>query len=218
MTLEPKSLREGGGILTPSIPWDIAMRNQRERILLALAENCAEKTFVGTTIADIVGTASVSRATFYKHFANKTICFRAAADDFLAELQHTVKEARANADSSESDRIRSVAAALLDQLAAKPDWTKLLLVELPSVDPEIVPRYRRLIIDALERELDVAASSDSAVADPEIAFGRFKVLLTGYVAAGEVERLPALLPELVYIALLPYMGQDSALEQAQLTI
>ncbi len=216
MTLESRSPQEGG-ILTPSIPWDIAMRNQRERILRALAENCAEKTFVGTTIADIVGTASVSRATFYKHFANKTACFQAAADDFLSELQHAAREARASADGSESDRIRSVTAALLEQLAAKPDWTKLLLVEVPSVDPEIVPRFRRLVIDAVEAELDVAELSGSAGADPEIAFGRVKVLLTDYVAAGEVECLPDLLPELVYIALLPYVGQNSALEQAQLT-
>jgi len=37
------------------------------------------------------------------------------------------------------------------------------------------------------------------------------------VAAGQVEALPSLLPELVYIALLPYVGQDAALEQAQLS-
>jgi AcrR family transcriptional regulator len=216
MTPEPGSLRVGG-ILTPSIPPDIAVRNQRERILLALAENCAEKTFVGTTIADIVGTAGVSRATFYKHFANKTVCFQAAADDFLTELQHIAREASTDADGSESDRVRSVTAALLERLVAKPDWAMLLLVEVPSVDPEIILRSRRLVVDALEAELAVTEPPGPVGADPEIAFGRAKALLTDYVAAGEVERLPSLLPELVYIALLPYVGQDSALEQAELT-
>ena len=44
----------GAAVLTPSLPWDVAVRSQRERILKAIARSCAEKTFAETTIADIV--------------------------------------------------------------------------------------------------------------------------------------------------------------------
>jgi AcrR family transcriptional regulator len=215
MTPEPGFLQESG-ILTPRIPWDIAVRNQEERILQALATNCAEKTFVGTTIADIVGTAGISRATFYKHFANKTECFHAAVERFLAELQHTAGKAAASANEAQTDRIRAATAAMLEQLAAEPESTTLLLVEAPIVDPEIVRRYRRLTLDALAAEMTADSPSNRSGADPELAFGRAKILLAEYITAGEVERLPSLLPELIYIALLPYVGQDGALEQARL--
>jgi AcrR family transcriptional regulator len=202
-------------MLTPSIPWDIAARSQRERILRAMAKSCAEKTFAATTIADLVGNASISRATFYKHFHNKTECFHATADGFLAELQKVATDARAKVDGSSKEwQVRAVAAAVLELLMAKPEHAKLLLVEAPSVDPEIVRRYRGLVIDALEAEMSRNGRVERAEADPELAFGRAKVMVADHIAAGQIERLPTLLPELVYIALFPYVGQQAALEQA----
>lgn len=217
MTRDPGPPRQDG-ILTPSIPWDIAVRNQRERILSALATSCAEKTFVGTTIADVVGIAGISRATFYKHFTNKTECFHAAVESFLGELWRTAAEAGEGTDGSSADRIRAVVAAVLAQLADEPAWATLLFVEAPTVDPEIVRRYRTLTVEALADELDAADAADLSGADPDLAFGRAKVLLTECVAAREAGRLPSLLPELIYILLLPYVGQEDALEQAQLTV
>jgi AcrR family transcriptional regulator len=215
MSQEPGSVNDAS-VLTPSIPWDIAARSQRERILQAMAKSCAEKTFAATTIADIVGHASISRATFYKHFNNKTECFYAVADSFLADLQGVAVEARATADDTKEGEIPAVMAAVLELLAKKPEHAKLLLVEAPNVDPEIVRRYRSLVIDALEAELRNIGNAGGGSADPEIAFGRAKVLVADQIAAGRIKRLPTLLPELVYIALLPYVGQDAALEQAQI--
>jgi len=214
-TEQPGSLRDAG-ILMPSIPWDIAARSQRERILKALTKSCADKTFASTTIADIVSHASISRATFYKHFSNKTECFHAATDSFVDELQGVATEARATADGTKAEEVRTVIAAVLERLAAKPEHAKLLLIEAPHVDSQIVCGYRRRVLDALEAELLEPESGGRAGADPEIAFGRAKVLVAEHIVAGDIERLPVLLPELVYIALLPYVGQDTALEQAQI--
>lgn len=214
MTQEPGSTGETD-LLTPSIPWDIAARSQRERILSAMTKSCANKTFAATTIADIVSNASISRATFYKHFNNKAECFSAATDSFLGELQGLATEAHRAADGPATERIRAAIAAVLERLAAKPEHTRLLLVEAPSVDAEIIRHYRSLVIDALEAELLDPENGGRAGADPEIAFGRAKVLLTDHVAAGKIELLPTLLPELAYIALLPYIGQEMALAQAQ---
>ncbi len=212
---QPRLTAERPGVLTPSIPWDIAARAQRERILEAMVKSCDEKTFALTTIADIVAHAAISRATFYKHFPNKVDCFSAAADDFLAELQVAAAAARAAGDGTKVEEIRTAIAAVLERLAAKPAHAKLLLLEAPSVNPEIVRGYRRLATAALAAELNDADDARAAGADPKIAFGRAKVLLANYIAAGAVERLPALLPELVYLALLPYVGQDSALAGAK---
>lgn len=207
------------GVLTPSLPQDIGVRSQRQRILEAMAKSCAEKTYSATTIADIVGCASISRGTFYKHFTNKQECFCATADTFLVDLQSTAATAYARSeDVLPVDAVRDVIAAVLQGLAARPAQTKMLLVEAPIVDPEIVRRYRNFVIEALERQLLAGGIAGGAQANPEIAFGRAKVLIADYVAAGQVKELPTLLPELVYIALLPYAGQDAALAQARAQI
>lgn len=203
------------GILTPSIPPDIGVQAQRRRILEAMAKSCAEKTFSATTIADIVNHASISRGTFYKHFTNKQECFYATADTFLQELQGAAAIACAQSEDLPTETIRAVIAAVLEALAAKPEQAKLLLVEAPLVDPEIVRRYRNFVMAALERQLRAAGIPKQGQADPEIAFGRAKVLIADYVAADQIEQLPSLLPELVYIALLPHAGQKMALEQAE---
>jgi AcrR family transcriptional regulator len=69
-------------VLALAVPADVADQSRRQRILDAIAASCAEKTFATTTIADIVGRARVSRATFYKHFKSKRDCFDAALDHF----------------------------------------------------------------------------------------------------------------------------------------
>lgn len=204
------------GVLTPSLPPDIGVRSQRQRILEAMAKSCADKTYSATTIADIVGCASISRGTFYKHFTNKQDCFYATADTFLVDLQGVAAVAYARSDDvSPVDAVRDVIAAVLDGLATNPAETKMLLVEAPIVDPEIVRRYRNFAMSALEKQLQTGGVVGDAQANPEIAFGRAKVLVADYVAAGRVKQLPKLLPELVYIALLPYAGQDTALAHAQ---
>jgi AcrR family transcriptional regulator len=205
------------GVLTPRLPQDIGVRSQRQRILEAMAKSCAEKTYSATTIADIVAHASISRGTFYKHFANKQECFYATADAFLVELQGAAAVAYARSDDAlPIDAIRNVIGAVLEGLAAKPEQTKLLLVEAPIVDPEIVRRHRNFVIGALEKRLRAGGVVGDAQANPEIAFGRAKVLIADYVAADRVGQLPTLLPELIYITLLPYAGQDTALAQAQI--
>jgi AcrR family transcriptional regulator len=65
-------------VLRPTTPVDIAERSQRQRILDAMIDSCAEKTYAATTITDIVARARISRTTFYKHYDDKRACFDAA--------------------------------------------------------------------------------------------------------------------------------------------
>jgi hypothetical protein len=109
--------------------------------------------------------------------------------------------------------VRAAIAATLTRLAAQPAQAKLLLVEAPSVDPEIVGRCRSFATAALGECLPVTKGG-AVGADPDIAFGRATVLMVEYVATDRAMQLPALLAELHYIALLPYVGHAAAVEQA----
>lgn len=205
---------EEPGVLTPTVPVDIGARSQRERILAAMAKSCAEKTFVDATIADIVRHAGVSRATFYKHFENKRECFEATVEFFANELEAAAGRAHADAGSS-SEALHSATAAVLELFVDNPAYAKLLLIEAPTVDPIIIGRYRGLVIGALKREWGPGEKRDRS--NPHIAFGRAQVLMADYLAAGRVDQFPDLLRELVYIALLPFVGQDEALKHAKLS-
>lgn len=215
--LEPKDETD---VLRPSVPWDIGARSQRQRIFDAMAKTSAEKTFSGATIADIVGHASISRATFYKHFANKRECFEATVNAFVEELQGVGREAYKESDGvgPEPDAVRMVVTAIVEHLAAKPDHAKLLLMESTVVDPLIVQRYRGLVLSALESQRrDGVDGAPGESTDPEAAFGSAVVLVAGHLNSGQAQDLKSLIPELIYITLRPYAGQEVALAQARLS-
>ncbi len=203
-------------ILDPTLPPDLGEGSQRQRIVDAMIESCAEKTYAATTIADIVKRAGISRTTFYKRFANKRACFDAALDSCIAEIQAAGSAAHTPADSP-AEAVRKAVAATLDLMAAKPAMAQLVMSDAITVEPAILERYRSLLIPALEdlwKEEDGTRRPEAA--DPLLAFGRAQILIFNQIAAGRTAELPKLLPEIVYIALLPFAGHDAATRQAQL--
>lgn len=201
------------GILDPQTPTDIAARNQRARIIDALVESCAAKTFAATTISDIVAGASISRTTFYKHFPDKRACFDAAVDACVEEVTGAAREAHEPGEPPGAAVIKATA-AILALMAARPALAQLLTGDAPGVDPAVVERYRRLLIPAVA---GLWGSEDPARThlDLDLAFGRAQVLIFQRAAAGEAATLPRLLPELVYLGVAPFAGHEEALEQVR---
>lgn len=210
------SFKSGRGLLDPTVPLDVAARSQRQKVIEAMIEICAEKTFAATTIADVVGRASVSRTTFYKHFDDKRACFDAALDDCVGQLREAAVTARTAADTP-PQAIRKATAAILGLLAARPALAQVALGEAVSVDSAVVERYREMVIPAVECCWTIAGEEMRGSSDPRIAFGRVQILLFEQISAGKVKQLPALLPEVVYIAVLPFAGHEEALRQARST-
>lgn len=204
-----------GSVLDPTIPIDIGERSQRQRIVEAMVECCAEKTYAATTIADIVSHASISRTTFYKRFGGKRECFDAALEWCTDEVRAAVTTSYSAADPPPM-AVRKAAAAVLELMAAQPALTQLLMGEAVSVEPGVVGRYRKLLIPALEKLWAGSGEPRRGRTDPRLAFGRAQVLIYNQIAAGQAERLPELLPEIVYIALLPFTGHGEALREARL--
>jgi AcrR family transcriptional regulator len=202
-------------LLEPTIPADIGALSQRQRIIDAMIESCAEKTYAGTTIADVVGRASISRTTFYKRFADKRQCFDAALDFCIDALRTAAAESRSPSDSP-SEAVRRAAASMLELMSERPSMGHLVMAEAIAVEPAVIERYRRMLIPALEGLWESAGEPWRSHADPRLAFGRAQVLVFDQIAAGRTEDLPELLPEIVYISLLPFAGHAEALKQARL--
>ncbi len=180
-----------------------------------MIESCAEKTYAATTIADIVKRASISRTTFYKRFSGKRECFDATLDCCIEELRGAAASAYSDADPP-AEAVRSAAAAILALMVARPALAQLVVAEALSVDQAAMERYRKLLIPAIENLWDAAGRQRNSNNDPRLAFGRAQVLIYDRISAGRTKELPDLLPEIVYLALLPFAGHDEALEQARL--
>ena len=75
------------------IPADLVARNQRERLVAAVAEACAERGYAETSVADLAARAGVSTATFYKLFPGKRDCALDAHAELLERLLEEVDRA-----------------------------------------------------------------------------------------------------------------------------
>jgi AcrR family transcriptional regulator len=210
-----RSSEKATSVLRPTTPLDIGDRSQRRRIVDAIVDSCAEKTYAATTISDIVARAHISRTTFYKHFDDKRACFDAAIEHCIEQLQEVAAAAHSPEDEP-ADAVRRSAAAVLDALAARPGLAQLLTGDALAVEPQVVERYRKATIPAIEALWTRAGRGRSGHTDPRLAFGQAQVLILNQIATGNTDRLPTLLPEIVYLAVSSFGGHGEAIKQSQM--
>jgi AcrR family transcriptional regulator len=210
-----RSSETAASVLRPTTPLDIGQKTQRQRIIDAIVESCAEKTFAATTITDIVARAHISRTTFYKHFADKRACFDAAVGYCIEELEGVAVAAQKTEDGPAA-ATRKAVTAVLETLTARPGLAQLLTGDAFAVDPLVVGRYRKATIPGLEALWASRNGEMKERTDPRLAFGQAQVLILNQIASGKKERLTELLPELVYLAVSPFGGHEEALKQARL--
>jgi AcrR family transcriptional regulator len=189
--------------------------DQRRRIIDAMIDSCAEKTYAATTISDIVARARISRTTFYKQFDDKRACFDAAVGHCIEQLQEVAASAH-EVEDGPADAVRKATTAVIEALAERPGLAQLLTGDAIAVDPQVIECYRKATIPALEALWSRGNGSAEAHSDPRLAFGKAQVLILNQIAIGKADRLPELLPEIVYLAVSPFGGHEAALHQAQL--
>jgi len=194
---------------------DLNGGQQRQRIIDAMIDSCAEKTYAATTITDIVARAHISRTTFYKQFDDKRACFDAAIGHCIEQLQGVAASAHEDGEAP-ADAVRKATTAVIEALAERPGLAQLLIGDAIAVDPQVIECYRKATIPALEALWRRSEGSVEAHSDPRLAFGKVQVLVLNQIAIGQADRLPELLPEIVYLAVSPFGGHESALRQSQL--
>jgi len=199
------------------LPEPIVAHSQRERILVAMADSCANKGFGATTIADIVRPAGVSRATFYELFEDKEDCFQAAMELSLADAMERVVGAF-SPDKPWATLVRDSAAAFLDLLASRPAFARMAMVEAPASGQrasEMHAAGKRVLLTLLDRGREEAIEAAIPASAGRAAIAGAESLIVGQILAGNAERLRELLPDVVYITIVPYLGQEEALRHSR---
>lgn len=141
------------------IPRDVVERNQRERLIAAMAEVCAERGYAAVAVADITRQASVSTASFYRQFEDKQACLLASFEELFGRLLEAVE----GACESEAERNAKVKAGIrvaAELLAGDIPTARLLTVEVLAGGAEGV----RLQHAAIERVAGLADMDWATVA------------------------------------------------------
>ena len=193
--------------------------SQRQRLLDAMAELCASDGYIEVSVAAVVERAKVSRATFYQLFRDKEDCFVATMEEGLRRLMDAVMPSvYRDVEKSFPARVRGVLEALLAYLAADQAYSKTAMVEALSGGERAYSRYAvgtQMLVSLLDQGRDlpaVEASLPSRTARAVLGAG--ELLVAGEMAAGRTAQVPDLLPDFLFIALVPYVGLQSALEFA----
>jgi AcrR family transcriptional regulator len=196
------------------LPAQFVASNQRERIVVAVAEVCSSAGYAAMSVEDVVVASGVSRRTFYDNFQDKEDAFLAAYDEVTSRLLLRVKTAY-DANDGIVDRAREGLRALLGFLAAEPAFADMCVVEALAAGPMVVEHRNanlRMLSDLID-ETAAAAMPDATPPSPIIAQalvgGIFEVVYSR-VLAGRHAELPGLLPGLIFTLLLPYAGHDVA--------
>jgi AcrR family transcriptional regulator len=220
MSSQAADLPERGPQETRSLPHDIVAPSERDRLIEAMALTCAERGYAATSIEEVTRRAGVGRRSFEENFSDKADCGTAAVNQMLADITAAASIAY-SPEYSEWGKILRGVRALLELMAARPSFAGLAQIEArQAMEPEAYELYTSGI-RVLEAMLDrLQANALVGVARPPSAIrgaiGGAEALIRRELLAGRPERLPELLPDIIYGMLAPYLDQQEALRYAGL--
>jgi AcrR family transcriptional regulator len=191
---------------------EVVAQSQQERLLAAILRVTAEKGYQETSVADVLKEAGVGRESFYRHFKDKEACFLAASEALTDDLEARIR-APYDMPGPWTERVRGGLEAALSWFAANPEIARVMLIEMGTIGMAGRDRFRdsfhrfTAMLDE-GREPAVPAADFPDVAS--IALGAIVATVYEEVVLGDPAKLPALLPQLTFELLLPYIGETAA--------
>ncbi len=189
--------------------------SRRQLILDAMIRVVGRKGYKLTSVADVIEEAGTTRTTFYKHFEDKQECFLAAYDQVV---ERVVGEVVANCNGSESwlERVRKGLETIVGLFAVDPELARTAIVEVAAAGADARQRHWNAInrfTEFLEDGKDLADGHELPDNIALMAAGAVSGLIFDELLTGRAERLPELLPDLLFAMLVPYIGPTAAAEE-----
>jgi AcrR family transcriptional regulator len=182
----------------------------RERILDAVARIAVEEGYASLNATSIAGEADVPERAFLAQFADKDDAFITAFELGHVKAQAIVARAREHAATWRAG-VGAGIAGLLDFLASEPLYTHMAFISAPLAGPQMAQRthehaaaYAQLLFGGAPQRRRPPSLTPEAVVQAifELAFT--------FAANGQATQLPAMVEQVVYLALAPYLGTGEA--------
>lgn len=180
-------------------PPESAAFSHRDRLLAAMAQAVAAKGLAGTTVADVVTLARVSRRTFYEHFATREECFVALYEAISVQAFRVL----AGAMEPERDWRPQIGEALqryLALLASQPALLKTMFVAVLELGDAGLAARRRVhqgLVDYIESVYRASAGPGQAPLERALVtglVGGIHELILQALEDGRAGELTALVP------------------------
>jgi AcrR family transcriptional regulator len=164
-----------------------------------------------TTVQSALDRAGIYRQAFYDSFSDKEDCYLTALDTGVEWVESEMRAAAAGADGWRG-KMRGALAGLLRFLDDEPDVGRALLVEVHAAGPRAVEKRTAALkrAAALVDEGRSEGREDAPAISAEAVVAGILAVLHGRLATGQSDDFVALLPELMYVVVLPYLGPEEA--------
>lgn len=188
---------------------------ERDRILQAMADCCAERGYEETSVDTVVERARVRREDFESYFTDKEDCALAALNLLVSETLAVISTARP-ADT-EPERRAAQILAVVELMRSRVSFARLGYIDArQGGTPRMHETYEsaaRVLSLMMERAQSEDALPPASTA--RAALGGAEAVVRRELVAGRAERLQCHLPDFVYAALVPFVGQEEALRQSR---
>lgn len=188
---------------------------RRQLILEAMVRVVGRQGYKATSVADVIAEADVSRTTFYRHFKDKHECFLAAYDMVVDRVLAEVME-HCDGEQDWLARVRTGLTTLVNMFALDPDLARTAIVEVAGAGADARQRHWNAVNRFTKFLEDGEELTDGRPLPDNIALmaaGAVSGLIFDELLTGRAERLPKLLPDLLFALLVPYIGPAAAAEE-----
>ncbi len=195
----------------------VSWRDDRARIRRALIDLCWERGFAFLVLPDLLERAEVDEATFHRYFADAEDCFfqvyRGELERFRVE-----KTAASVGFIAWRDRLRATAYALYRFLAADAKIRNLTAAEVRAASERsqlLIGQEVEALFDLIDEgrgERPESAALTRSTAET-IGGGIFNQIYSAASQKGPMPVESEIVPELMYLSVLPYAGEDTAREE-----
>jgi AcrR family transcriptional regulator len=187
------------------------LTGKRERIILGMLKAVGTQGYEETTVQDAIAEAGVYRQAFYDCFSDKEDCYLQALDAGSAWVELAMRDAAAG-ETSWRGQLRGALHSLLLFLNEQPAVGRALLVEVHAAGPRAVAKRTEAMARAASM-MDLARKESSAAApaiSAEAVVAGILAVLHSRLASEQTDGYLQLLPELMYLAVLPFFGAAEA--------
>lgn len=198
-----------GGILADS---------ERERMLRAIAELCAEIGFEEITAAQVAERAGSSEKAFSKMFGDTEECMLGAVNAITGQTLSEVSSTY-SVDVSEWESGMRGVKAILELMAAHPSFAHLGYIGSRQMATkrvrEVHKAAHQMLAVMIERLWEYSQIDRQPSHAASAALGGCEAVVRAEILAGRTEQLPRVLPDFVYAATVPFLGQEEAMRLAR---
>lgn len=197
---------------------DPEVDNARAALIAAMAQSCMELGYLDTQVERLLESTGLSQAEFERHFDGKEACAVAAVEAILAAVVKIMGEVY-SPDRSEVESYLFGIREILELMSREPAFAHVSFIAARQMTPpalkNILDSGSGLLAAMLDRLRENSSIGDQPPLTARAALGGAEAVVRREIALGTTDDLARLLPDFIYAATVPFLGQKEALQFAR---